>query len=114
MPMMASCGMRVLRCTRVTAKIAAAEEREAERIDVRHARVQVVAREVGHRRAESRDLGKRQVHEDDAPLDDVDTEIGVNPGQDEARDEGGQKDLEGRHFAPPFLAASASVSSLTS
>ena len=38
----------------------------------------------GHRRAQRRNLREREVHEDHPSLDDVHTEIGVNPGQDEA------------------------------
>ena len=58
----------------------------------------LVAGEVPDRPAERRDLGEREVHEDDAALDDVDAEIGVDPGQDEARDERGEQDFEDGHL----------------
>ena len=39
------------------------------------------------RGAERRDLREREVDEDDAPLDDVHAEVGVDAGQDQAGDE---------------------------
>jgi hypothetical protein len=45
------------------------------------------------RRAERGDLREREVHEDDAALDDVDAEIGVDAGQDQARDERRREEL---------------------
>ena len=43
--------------------------------------------------AERRDLRERQVDEDDAALDDVHAEIGVDPGQDEAGGERRRQEL---------------------
>ena len=64
-----------------------AQEGEPEREEVRPVGVQVVPRQVGHGRPERGDLGQRQVDENDAALDDVHPEIGVDSGQDQAGDE---------------------------
>ena len=48
------------------------------------------------RRAERGDLGERQIDEDDAPLDDVHAEVGVDAGEDEAGDERRRQELEHR------------------
>ena len=45
------------------------------------------------RRAERRDLRQREVDEDDAALDDVDAEVGVDAGQDQAGDERRRQEL---------------------
>ena len=60
-------------------------------------------------RAQRRDLRQREVDEDDAALDDVHAEVGVDAGEDEAGDEGGQQQLEDGHDCPPSAATSAST-----
>src|SRR6266542_2402780 len=87
-----------------------AEEREAEREEIGGGGVQVVAGQVRDRRTESGDLGERKVHEDHAPLDDVHAEVGVDSGEDEARDEGRQQDLENAHCFPFIAPAKALMS----
>jgi hypothetical protein len=72
--------------------------------------MEVVPCQVRHRRPERRDLRQRQVHEDDPALDDVHAEIGVDPRQDQARDEGGEQDLEDRHFLAFMELTKASMS----
>ena len=47
--------------------------------------------------AERRDLRQRQIDEDHAALDHVDAQIGVNAGQNQARDKGGEKKRESVH-----------------
>ena len=64
-------------------------------------------------RAERGDLREREVDEDDPALDDVHAEVGVDAGQDQARDERRREELENRHvhrgyFAPVALIASTS------
>ena len=66
------------------------------------------------RRTESRNLRQREIDEDDAALHDVDAEIGVDPGENQTRDEGRREKLEnGRevhgYFAPVRLIAATSV-----
>jgi hypothetical protein len=60
-----------------------ADDREAERPEVRHRVVQLVSGQIGHGRAEGGDLGEREVDEDDPPLDHVHAEVGVNPREDQ-------------------------------
>ena len=48
------------------------------------------------RPAKRRDLGQREVDEDDASLDNVNTEIGVNAGQNEAGGEWRRQERECR------------------
>ena len=65
------------------------------------------------RRAERGDLREREVDEDDAALDDVHAEVGVDAGQDQARDERRREELDGSscpsgYFAPVALIASTS------
>ena len=63
------------------------------------------------RRAERGDLRQREIDEDHAALDDVDAEIGVNAGQDQAGGEGRRQKLRAcrvpcdSYFAPLFLMA---------
>ncbi len=47
-----------------------------------------------HRRAERGDLRQRQVDEDHAAFDDVHAEVGVNTGQDQARDKRRREELQ--------------------
>ena len=65
-----------------------ADEGEPEREQVGGVGVEVIAGEVCRGRAQRRDLRQRQVDEDDAALDDVDAEVGVDAGEDQASDEG--------------------------
>ena len=95
MPMIASCGMRA-RWLRIVEKTTAPMnvKRQADPVDRR--RVRIAARERQQqrdRRAERRDLRQREVDEDDAALDDVHAEIGVDAGQDQAGDEGRRQEL---------------------
>ena len=67
-----------------------ADEREREADPVHDRRMRVAAGERHqHRdgRAERGNLRQRQVHEDDAALDDVHAQIGMNAGENQARDE---------------------------
>ena len=80
-----------------------AQESEPEREEVGRGGVQVVTGQISHGRPKRRDLRERQVDENDAPLDNVHTEVGVDPGQDQARDESRQEDLKDGH-AFPFMA----------
>ena len=64
-----------------------ADEGEAEAHPVHAGTVRIAARERHEhrdRRAERRDLRQRQIDEDDAALDDVQAEVGVDAGEDEA------------------------------
>ena len=72
--------------------------------------MQVVAGQVGHHGAQRGDLREREVDEDHASLDDVDAEVGVDSRQDEARDEGGEEDLEDAHFLSFIALTNASMS----
>ena len=60
----------------------------------------------GDRRAERRDLREREVHEDDAALDDVQAEVGVDARDDQAR---GDRRGEERRAGPDPLAAPSHV-----
>ncbi len=51
----------------------------------------------GDHRAESRELGNRQIDEEDPPLDDVDPEIGVQAHQHQAG--GKRRGHEAEHFS---------------
>ena len=64
----------------------------------------VVALPHGDRGAERRDLREREVHEDDAALDDVQAEIGVDARDDQAGDDRRRQKLKDRpvHVAPTF------------
>ena len=72
--------------------------------------MEVVPRQVCHGRSERRNLGEGKVHEDDAALDDMHAEIGVDSRQDQARDEGGKEDLKDRHFFLFMALTKASMS----
>ena len=91
--MIASCGMRAS-CPLIIAKIDRADEREAEAHPVDRRRVRVVAltAQQRDRRAERRDLREREVDEDHAALDDVQAEVGVDAGDDQA---GGERPAAG-------------------
>ncbi len=65
-------------------------------------------------RAERRDLRERQVDEDDAALDDVDAEVGVDAGQDQARDERRREELQDRHELIAHYLAPAALNAATS
>ncbi len=83
MPMIASCGIRA-RWPRIVEKTAAPMNVNAEADPVDRRRMRIAAgdrQQDGDRRAKRRDLRQRQVHEDDAALDDVHAEIGVNARQ---------------------------------
>jgi hypothetical protein len=86
------------------------QEGEAEREEVGRRGVQVVAGEIGDGGSQGGDLGEREIDEDHAALDHVHAQVGVDAGQDQARDEGGQQQLEDAHFAPFIAAAKASMS----
>src|SRR6266446_6362214 len=49
--------------------------------------------------AESRDLGKGQVHKNDPTLDHMHAQIGVNPCENEARDKGCEQERQNFHPA---------------
>ena len=49
--------------------------------------VRLDAEQHGDGRAQGRDLGQREVDEDHAALDHVHAQVGVDSGQDQARDE---------------------------
>src|SRR6266436_8732165 len=69
-------------------KDSGAQEREREADPVRSAAVRVHADDDGNGSSKRGDLGECKVHENDAPLDHVHAKIGMNPGENEARDEG--------------------------
>src|SRR4029077_6116996 len=73
------------------------EKSEAEADPVRTAAVGVHADDNGDGGAKSGDLREGEIHEDDAALDDVHAEIGVNSGENEARDEGREKKGKNLH-----------------
>ena len=94
--MIASCGMRAS-LVRDHREDRGADEREAEAdpVDRRRVRIAAGARQQHRdRRAERGDLREREVDEDDAALDDVHAEIGVDAGQDQAGDERRRQELE--------------------
>src|SRR5580704_11569080 len=64
-----------------------AEKREAEADPVSAAAVRVHPRDNGHDGAESGDLREREVHENDASLNHMHAKIGMDAGQDQARQE---------------------------
>src|SRR5713226_1119500 len=64
------------------------EQRGGEPARVRLPRVELVAQEERRGGAEGRDLGERDVHEDDLARQHVDAEVGVDPRQHEAHEEG--------------------------
>ena len=68
-------------------------EAEAHPVDLRIG-VRVVALPHGNRRAERRDLREREVDEDHPSLDDVQTEVGVNAGDDQARRDRRRQELQ--------------------
>ena len=113
--MTASCGMRARR-TRISREHRRADEREREADPVDDRRVRVAGRDRHQQRdrpAERRNLRQRQVDEDDAALHDVDAEIRMNAGEDEAGDERRRQELEHRRVhvylpAPVRLIASTS------
>ena len=57
------------------------------------------------RRAERRNLRQREVDEDDAALDDVHAEIGVDAGEDQAGDERRREKLENLARGPSAITA---------
>ncbi len=65
-----------------------AQERERETNPIGGAAVRVHAGDNSDGGAERSDLREREVHKNDAALDHVHAEIGVNPREDEARDKG--------------------------
>ncbi len=77
-----------------------AKERERKADPVREAAMRVHADNDGNRGAERSDLRERQVHENDAALDDVHTKVGMNPGENEAGDKG--REQEGQDFHSAF------------
>ncbi len=64
------------------------DEGEAQREDVAGHRPVTGSEQKGHRAPQRRDLRQREVHEDDLPLDDVQTEVGVGQEDDHRRREG--------------------------
>jgi hypothetical protein len=73
-------------------------KRQADPVDDGRVRIAVGDwQENANRRAERGDLREREVDEDDAPLDDVHTEIGVDAGQDQARHEWRGEELQNGH-----------------
>src|SRR4029077_1467190 len=64
-----------------------AEKREAEADPVSAAAVRIHPRDYGDDGAQRGDLRKREVHENNATLDDVHAKIGMDAGQDQARQE---------------------------
>ena len=74
--------------------------------------MQVVAEQVGDGRTEGGDLGEREVDEDHPALDHVHAQVGVDAGQDQARHEGRQEQLENAHFLP-FTAATKALTSVS-
>src|SRR6185369_4010754 len=74
-----------------------ADEREREAGPVDGARMRIAVRpgqQDRHRRAERGDLGEREVDEDDSPLDDVNAEIRVDAGDDQAGHERREQELQ--------------------
>mgnify|MGYP003693575313 CR=1 FL=1 len=107
--MIASCGMRA-RWPRIVENTGGADEREREADPVRPAAVGIAAGERQQQRdgrAERRDLRQRQVHEDDAALDDVHAEVGVDAGEDQAGGERRRQEVERSSSGPSTLPAPA-------
>src|SRR6266850_374709 len=75
-----------------------AEEREAQADPVRASAVGVHAGDDGDGGPERGDLGEGEIHEDDAAFHDVDTEIGMNPGKNQARYKSGKQEFQHRDF----------------
>ncbi len=73
------------------------QKRETERIEVSRRRMEIVSHQVGDGGPERGDLSQRQVHEDDAALDDVNAEIGVDSRQNETGDERRKQQLQQGH-----------------
>src|SRR5262249_54973874 len=63
-----------------------AKEREAEADPIRPTAMRVHAGNNCDGGSEGRNLGKRKVHKDNAALNDVHAQVGVNPREDEACD----------------------------
>ena len=114
--MIASCGMRARRLL-IVEKTAAPMKVNARLIQYTDRRVRIAARDWHQhrdRRAERGNLGQRQVHEDDAALDDMDAEIGVDAGENEAGDERRREKFENGsqvhgYLTPTRLMAAMSV-----
>ena len=92
MPMMASCGTRPCCLGPGEREERRAQRGEAERVDRRTPSSRTGAREDGHRRAERRHLGQREVHEDHLARDDVEAEVGVDRHDDQAGHERRQQE----------------------
>ncbi len=96
--MIASCGMRAFWPVDQR-EHRRADEREAEADPVDAGGVRIAAGERQQhreRRAERRDLRERQVDEDDAALDDVHAEVGVDAGEDQAGGKRRRQELQDR------------------
>ena len=94
--MMASWGMRA-RFTRIIEKIPAPMNVNARLTQYTDGRMRIAARQRREQRdgrAERGDLREREVDEDDPPLDDVDAQIGVDAGEDQAGDERRRQELD--------------------
>ena len=81
-----------------------ADEREGQAHPVDRGFVRIVALPDGDRRAQRRDLREREVHEDDAALDDVQAQVGVDARDDERGGDRRKQELKDRpvHPVPTF------------
>ncbi len=80
-------------------KDSGAKKRERQADPIRGASMRVHAGDDGDGSAESRDLGKGQVHKNDPTLDHMHAQIGVNPCENEARDKGCEQERQNFHPA---------------
>ena len=83
-----------------------ADEREAEAEPVDAGGVRIAAGERQQhrdRRAERRDLREREVDEDDAALDDVHAEVGVDAGENQAGGKRRREELQDGVIASSYL-----------
>jgi hypothetical protein len=116
MPMIASCGIRA-RCPRIVENNSAPTKVNARLIQYTTGAwgsPPVIGIKMAIVAPKGRDLGKRQVDEDDAALDDV-RQIRVNPGQNQLAQNGAAArnwsiplSMFVLYFAPLFLMASTS------
>ena len=101
MPMMASCGIaRALGAAHREER--RARHREGQRIPVGGRALDGMPRQVRDGDAERRHLGQRQVHEDDAAREHVETQVDVDAGEHETGEKGKAEDVE--HGAAPARA----------
>ena len=99
------------RRVRAKAKIAAPTKVNARLSQYAPAAMRIHADQNGDRGTQCGNLRQCQVHEDDATLDHVNAQVGVNAGQDEAGQKRRQQKGKNFHESPYCVALKALISS---